>query len=248
MKFKKIFDYGVRKVKSAAGGTLWYARDFSSYKERLEREKRKVVLKFWPEVFDKDPVSHTFDKHYVYMDSWALRGLIKDKPSQHIDVGSSVRFLSMASAVVPLKFVDIRPLKLDLPNFEGVEGSVLELPFESNSVESLSCLHVAEHIGLGRYGDPLDIDGTKKACKELSRVLKPGGKLYFALPIGKEVTYFNAHRVHNPQTILDYFSDLELVSFSAIGDDGHFVENADWIKYQHQEYACGCFEFKKPLP
>ncbi len=31
-------------------------------------------------------------------------------------------------------------------------------------------MHVVEHVGLGRYGDPLDPDGDLKAIAELKRV------------------------------------------------------------------------------
>jgi hypothetical protein len=32
---------------------------------------------------------------------------------------------------------------------------------------SLSCLHAIEHFGLGRYGDPIDLDGHKKGIKNI---------------------------------------------------------------------------------
>ena len=162
-----------------------------------------------------------------------------------MDVGSSIRFLSMATAVAPVKFVDIRPVKLDFDNFECIPGSILDLPFADSSVSSISCLHVAEHIGLGRYGDLLDPLGTIKACGELERVLKPGGRLYFALPVGKPATYFNAHRVHGSLQILEYFKNLKLLSFAAVGDDGRFYPQADLKDYTQAAYACGMFEFTK---
>ncbi len=50
-------------------------------------------------------------------------------------------------------------------------ANILDLPFKGNSVESLSCMHVVEHIGLGRYGDPMDPEGDIEAIKELKRVV-----------------------------------------------------------------------------
>jgi SAM-dependent methyltransferase len=234
-----------RKIKALVTGVFWYCGDVVRYKRLLKQSGQTSFFKYFPLVFDKDPASHTFDKHYVYMDAWAFKHILEKKPSEHVDVGSSIRFLSMATTVTKVKFVDIRPIKTDFKNFECVEGSILSLPFADNSVDSLSCLHVAEHIGLGRYGDPLDPEGTKKAALELARALKPGGRLYFALPIGKTTTYFNAHRVHSPKLILDYFKDLKLVSFAAVGDDGHFVKEAKPENYETATYACGCFEFTK---
>lgn len=228
-------------------GIGWYSRDLIRYKILLKNnlQNQKTAFYLFPQIFDRDPASHTFDRHYVYMDRWAFKNLLADKPPEHVDVGSSIRFLSMASMVTRLKFVDIRPVKLDFDNFECIEGSILKMPFADNSVKSLSCLHVAEHIGLGRYGDPLDPLGTQKACRELARILAPGGHLYFALPVGRPATYFNAHRVHSSNTILQYFQNLKLAQFSAVTDAGRFIEQGHPEDYSNSSYACGCFVFKK---
>lgn len=99
----------------------------------------------------------------------------------------------------------------------------MQLPFASDPVGSLSFLHVAEHIGLGRYGDPLDPNGTRKACAELARVLTPGSSLYFSLPVGRLKLCFNAHRIHPPDQVLGFFQDLEMIEFSAVTDEWRFA-------------------------
>jgi hypothetical protein len=132
-----------------------------------------------------------------------------------------------------------------LENLDSKKGSILSIPFKDNSVNSLSCLHVAEHIGLGRYGDPLDPLGTKKACKELSRVLAINGKLYFSLPIGNPRVCFNAHRIHSVKQIIAYFKDLELVEFSGIDDECKFKTDIDLSELEGANYACGLFLFTK---
>ncbi|MCL5774753.1 MAG: DUF268 domain-containing protein [Patescibacteria group bacterium] len=241
----KILKKILHKLKIALAGPFWFAKDFFVYRKLMTKTGSRTKLALFPQLFDKDPASHTFDKHYVYMDRWALKQIINTRPAEHVDVGSSIRFLSMASSVTKVKFVDIRPVKLDFDNFECIEGSILSMPFADNSVESLSCLHVAEHIGLGRYGDPLDPLGTKKACAELVRIFKPGGSLYFALPVGCEAVYFNAHRVHDPETIIEYFKGLKLVEFSAVSDQGRYLETAQLGDYRNSVYACGMFKFTK---
>jgi SAM-dependent methyltransferase len=238
---KRIF----RLINEFVKGIFWYFGDLLKYRRLLKEKNEKITLKFFPQIFDKNPISHTFDKHYVYMDRWVFKQLLSSKPEEHVDVGSSIRFLSMASCVTKLKFVDIRPIKTDFDNFECIEGSILKMPFPDNSLKSLSCLHVAEHIGLGRYGDPLDCEGTIKACKELQRILAPGGILYFALPIGKSAIYFNAHRVHDPEMILEYFKGLKLLEFSAVEDGGRFINGAKITDYKNSVYACGMFKFVK---
>lgn len=142
--------------------------------------------------------------------------------------------------------MDIRKLESSLPNFVFVKGSILELPYEDNSINSLSCLHVIEHIGLGRYGDTVDPDGYIKAAKELVRVLAPGGTLYLGTPIGSERLCFDAHRVFDVQTILNAFAKLKLTEFSLIDDKGdRIIKNADINAGNKFRYACGLFEFYK---
>ena len=130
-----------------------------------------------------------------------MRRIVANRPGRHLDVGSHNLFANLLSAVVPVTFLDYRPLNAKLAGLSCVGGNILELPFADDSAESLSCLHVAEHIGLGRYGDPLDPEGTKKAVRELGRVLAGDGRLYFALPVGRPRVCFNAHRVHSPEAI-----------------------------------------------
>jgi len=186
-----------------------------------------------------------FDAHYFYQDIWAAREIFASKTERHVDVGSRIDFVGFLSSFTKVIFVDIRPLEIALPDFKCIKSDITSLPFPDNSVSSLSCLHVAEHIGLGRYGDNLDPSGTKKACRELTRVLTKDGNLYFSLPVGKPRLCFNAHRIHSPNQILQYFDSLKLVEFSAIDDKGVFRENIDINALKNENYACGLFWFKK---
>jgi len=108
--------------------------------------------------------------------------------------------------------IDIRPIELKIPGLHFVKGSILDIPFNDNSINSLSSLCVLEHIGLGRYGDPIDVFGSEKAAKELQRVLATGGNLYVSVPVDSECrVYFNAHRSFTREYILELFSQLELI-------------------------------------
>jgi hypothetical protein len=187
----------------------------------------------------------SFDTHYFYQDIWAFRKVFASRTKTHVDVGSKVDYVGFLSTITHVIFIDIRPLITDLPSLDSKFGSILDMPYEANSVSSLSCLHVAEHIGLGRYGDPIDPLGTVKACRELQRVLAPGGNLYFALPIGKPRVCFNAHRIHSSDQILEYFSELKLLEFSFVNDEGHFMQNVDTDEGRNAKYGCGLFHFTK---
>jgi hypothetical protein len=100
-------------------------------------------------------------------------------------------------------------------------------------------------VGLGRYGEPLDPLGTKKACRELARILAQGGNLYFSLPVGRPKLRFNAHRIHSPQQIIEYFNGLQLVELSGVNDEGNFIKNIEMVELENSDYGCGLFHFTK---
>lgn len=189
-----------------------------------------------------------FDPHYTYHPAWAARVIAKRQPKKHIDIASTLRFATIVSAFVPTEFYDYRPAELRLANLESKSGNLLSLPFADNSVESLSCMHTIEHVGLGRYGDQIDYDGDLKAIHELKRVLAPGGTLIFVTPVGQPKIEFNAHRIYSYEQIMSYFSGLTLQEFSLVPDNWQqhgLIENADPALVAHQSYACGCFVFTK---
>ncbi len=187
----------------------------------------------------------TFDAHYTYHPAWAARVLAKTRPSKHVDIGSTLTFCTMVSAIVPVEFYDIRPAELNLTDLECKRGDLADLPFPDASVESLSCMHVVEHVGLGRYGDPLDPDGDLKAIAELKRTLARGGSLLFVTPVGRPTLRFNAHRIYSTGQIVSYFEGLKVREFSLIDDQGNFTTNADPFEADRQLYGCGCWWFTK---
>jgi hypothetical protein len=164
----------------------------------------------------------------------------------HHDVGSRLDgFVGQATSICPVVFWDIRPPRLKLPRLEYRQGSILALPVADQSLASLSCLHTAEHIGLGRYGDPLDPDGTIKALWELSRVLAPGGELLFSMPVGRERVCFNAQRIWHPQRPLDILRDLTLLEFAAITDGDEFVTGIEPAAMAGAKCACGLYRLTR---
>ena len=223
---------------------------YISYFSELRQYKRMagaeiISMRDLYPILNERTSTTSFDTHYFYQDIWAFRKIFESGVKTHVDVGSKVDYIGFLSAITHVTFIDIRPLVTDLTELESKPGSILEMPYPDGSVSSLSCLHVAEHIGLGRYGDPLDPLGTVKACKELKRILASGGNLYFALPIGKPRACFNAHRIHSPDQILEYFSDLKLVEFSFVNDKGRFLQNVESGIGRDAKYGCGLFQFTK---
>lgn len=195
-----------------------------------------------------DSTSNTgFDPHYIYHTAWAARILKKMNPEEHVDFSSFLYFNTIASAFIPIKFYDYRPANIFLDNFKSGGVDLLNLPFANNSISSLSCMHVVEHIGLGRYGDEIDSEGDLRAIRELQRVTSEGGSILFVVPIGKPKIMFNAHRIYSYEQIVDIFKEFELCEFALIPNDNvsGIIYNANIDLVKKQDYACGCFWFKK---
>lgn len=146
--------------------------------------------------YDERSVTTPLDPWYFYQDVWTYTRVIEAQPEWLLDVGSTALLVGILSQVLPVTSVDVRPLPVMLPGLTCVAGNVAELPFETGTVPMASSMSVIEHVGLGRYGDPLDPAGSERACRELQRVLRPGGRLLLSFPTGPEYyTQFNAHRI-----------------------------------------------------
>lgn len=236
-------------------------REEREYKKRMRKFEEEYSLfvtkenqeKFFLEKIPciNDDIGYTpFDPHYLYHTAWAARILSQSQPKKHIDVSSILYFATIISAFIETDYYEFNPVNLNLSNLSSIKGDILHLPFETGSVNSLSCMHVVEHIGLGRYGDPIDFYGDQLAIKELQRVVMKGGQLLFVVPVGRERICFNAHRVYYPETICELFSELELKEFSLIPDDAFergIIKNASFALGREQEYGCGCFWFVKSV-
>lgn len=235
------------KVLNAAafpGALSYYVSSWRSYR-RLPGAEPLKLRDAYPQIWDRLATS-PFDNHYFHQDVWAARRVAEDRPERHVDVGSRVDYVGFLTAITKVTFVDIRPLEARIPDLTSVAGSVLAMPFEDQTLPSVSCLHVAEHIGLGRYGDPLDPAGSRNAAKELQRVVAPGGQLLFSGPVGAPRVCFNAHRVHDPVEVRAWFDELELESFAGVDDGGTFLQDIAPEDLVGQRYANGMYRLRRP--
>lgn len=190
----------------------WYFKDYLKYRSL----KRNEIFNhddqyFYPCLTDKTDTTE-IEPIYFYQNSWAAKKIFELKPKNHVDIGSSATAIGLISQFVPTTMVDIRPLSVQLDSLSFVKGSILKLPFKTNSLETISSICVVEHIGLGRYGDKLDQFGSEKAIKELKRVVKKGGHIIITVPIdAANHVHFNAHRTFTRVYVVSLFSSFKLV-------------------------------------
>lgn len=223
----------------------------------LEYYKFKKGAPEWPcRLIDALPMFHertavmSFDAHYVYHTGWAARVLREISPEQHIDISSSIMFSAITSAFLPINHYDYRTPILSLDGLECGNQDLLNLRFENSSISSLSCMHVIEHVGLGRYGDPINPHGDREAAKELMRVLAPGGHLIIVVPLAERAhVRFNGHRIYDLNRVRSMFEGLELKEFTFLNEkrNNKFTRHASIDDIVGSHYGCGCFVFRMPL-
>ncbi len=231
--------------------SLFVLGDYVRFRRSFKNDNRKFLFSF----FDVHPVlgdktSETaFDPHYTYHVAWAIRCAKEINPTRHVDVGSSLYFCTTLSAFIPTDFYDYRPANIKLSGLSSLRGDLLRLPFSDGECRSLSCLHTLEHVGLGRYGDPIDARGDLKAIAELSRSVAPGGSLLVVVPTGTASKIeFNGHRIYSYRDFTSYFPDFTLHKFSYIPEKvgrGSMIEFAKEEDIGHDRYGCGCYWFVK---
>jgi len=184
-------------------------REFLAYR-RMPGGDGARWCDWYPALRDRTTVTPV-DLNYFYQDTWAAGKIFTARPKLHVDLGSTALLVGILSRWTRVISVDVRPLAVALGGLVTCSGTGAALPFRDRSIRSLSSLCVLEHIGLGRYGDPIDPQGTEKAATELQRVLAPGGDLYLSLPIEKESrVYFNAHRSFSMAAVTKMMSELDL--------------------------------------
>lgn len=216
----------------------------------LSQQDNRFDLSWDDTLFVKNEktMNEEYDRHYVYHMAWAMKVMCEIQPEKHVDISSFLYFPVMLAGFIPVEYYEYRPADLFIENLECKQADLKRLPFADNSINSLSCMHTVEHIGLGRYGDEIDPSGDLRSMEELERVLAPGGDLLFVVPVGKPRIQFSAHRIYSHDMIIDQFRNLKLHQFGLIS----MIDRNSGIKYNvsaeevNQEVmGCGCYWFKK---
>lgn len=238
-----------RKIfRSALGLPVFFFHFIRLMKEKINGAGAGFSLRALPVLSDYKENSGVAKGHYFHQDLWAAREVFKNKPRLHVDVGSRIDgFVAHILTFMECTVIDVRSLESSVDGMHYKQQNMMEPDKISAVSDSVSCLHALEHFGLGRYNDPIDLDGWKKGFDAISRLVATAGRLYLSVPIGPQLVEFNAQRIFNPKTIVSESRNhrLELVCFSFIDDSGDFHPNARLEEAANCQYGCGCFEFLK---
>jgi len=190
---------------------------------------------------------------YFLQDLFIAQRIFANAPRKHVDVGSRVDgFVAHVASFRQIHVVDIRPLKVAMPNITFMQCDLMHIaPELIGTADSVSCLHALEHFGLGRYGDPIDANGYQLGLEGLTNLLCAGGVLYLSVPIGRQRIEFNGHRIFAIETILALTrARFSLRQFSFIDDSDRLHTNVpltapDVAASFGLDNGCGIFELVK---
>jgi len=201
-----VFLQFLRRFPFYLSDLYWFSRSF------------KGVLSIQPCLHDQYQESGTSYGEYFWQDLLVARWINEQNPVKHVDFGSRLDgFVAHVASFRELEVFDIRPTYSHVPGIQFRQVNMMSHESLSHLIadkngycDSISCLHVLEHLGLGRYGDPLDSRGYEVGLMHLAMLLEEHGYLYLSTPIGKERVEFNANWVFSPLTILSLAKNLGL--------------------------------------
>lgn len=231
-----------------------YYRDYRQLKSQMKTNPDFVFGRYSPVLNERSTEAGIMKGNYFHQDILVARKIYENKPCRHIDIGSRIDgFVAHVAVFREIEILDIRPQESMVKNVIFKQADLMELQRDlSECCDSVSSLHAIEHFGLGRYGDPIDVDGHIKAIDNIHSMLKPGGIFYFSVPIGRQRIEFNAQRVFSVSYLIRILDGKFLVkNFNYVDDEGNLFENAILTKdaidsnFNCNYYGCGIFELEK---
>lgn len=242
-----LFGFNPRVAYGSIKGFPRYLHDYLCF-----RKKYKGNLNYMPCLSDWNDGGGSISNEYFWQDLIVSQMIFSSNPLKHVDVGSRIDgFVAHIASYRQIEVFDIRSVPIQIP---GVNFRQVDFMQSANKMseccDSLSCLHVLEHFGLGRYGDKVDPEGFKKGIENIARLIKCGGVFYLSVPIGLERVEFNAHRIFNPSDIVRICggSGLGFKSVTIIKDGYPKVTCLNMAavdQFSKEYYSLGVFVFVK---
>ncbi|NJD53194.1 MAG: DUF268 domain-containing protein [Candidatus Methanoperedens sp.] len=145
--------------------------------------------------------------------------------------------IQIAAGIEICNVFEIRDIEVDN---EKVIVQRIDLCNNSNlqpKYDLITCISTIEHIGLGRYSDPLDSFGDLKMMDSIRKIMKPGGFAIIVFPCHPDYeghVVFNAHRLYTPYRIAQLFEGFEIVDIPGVKESELNVGTFGGVPYIQQ--------------
>jgi len=171
-----------------------------------------------------------------------------------LDIGSSGSQLPVMLACLGFDVWTLDARKYEYTdlnsNLHSITGDLRRTDLPDNFFDVVTAVSTLEHIGLGRYGDPVDTEGDRNAIKEIKRIMVPNGTLLLTVPFGKRCTTV-LHRVYDKESLLMLLQNFEInrMEFFVKTDKSWTKKDYDLAKdtdSSDRERAIACVKATKP--
>ena len=196
------------KTVSFTTGIGRYIFQLIRYIKYSKKSRDYPLLKISPILSDYKKEAGDSNSLYFLQDLACSQYILKNNYERHIDIGSRLDgFVAQICASRPLEVMDIRPSKSQINNINFTQADILNIdPGLIERYDLVTSLHALEHVGLGRYGDPIDDKGFIKGLKNTRLLAKASGEILISIPVAsipRNIIEFNAQRVFSSKTILE---------------------------------------------
>lgn len=184
---------------------------------RTRPEWKVMVIK--PLYSDETPAgqgAHIYPRVHPYISGmqFALARLRKYSPCYLLDIGSPLAQV-VAMALMPgigVSVVDIRPYPnpKELGVIDWIQANATDIPLPSASQALITSFWALAHVGDGRYGDSLNVNGDLAMLREIHRLLSPQGIALVGIgPMHEQAgALFNLHRVYSWSWLLPKLREI----------------------------------------
>lgn len=185
--------YNLYTLNGAMGVTSWYRDDSYTSDNPLMYLKEQIDANI-------ELVAQKKVNYYGATDTWLYMAIEKYLPQMQGKevgiIGSTVPWYESIAVYYGLHPTTIEYNKIISQDPRVKVMTVYE--YENNPItfDILFSISSYEHDGLGRYGDPLDPIGDFKAMQKARNMLRDGGLLFLAVPVGQDHIFWNVHRVY----------------------------------------------------
>jgi hypothetical protein len=157
------------------------------------------TLRFVPYLNDRKAGAGDFMHEYFIQDVFAAQLVYDLNPGKVVDVGSRIDgYIGHLITFRQVELIDIRPVTAEIKNLKFLQMNFSDpAKVEENYTDFVSCLHSIEHFGLGRYGDPIDLNAVPSAMRSFNNILKSNGTLLLSTTFGRERIEFNKQWIFN---------------------------------------------------
>jgi len=184
-----------------------FARKFSSEGDA----KTSVLNPEGVENLNSFAISERFYEYAFVMEQILKYGV---KGREVVDIGSAMTVLAAVISKLGNKVtcLDFQKWKVVMRDVEYVSGDIMKVDqiLKNDFYDLGVCVSTIEHVGMGRWKDPEDVNGDIKGMIAIRKIIRPGGLLILTTPVGVAEVSFPAHRIYNQARLSKIFEGFTI--------------------------------------